>query len=147
LDGSAPVAPELPHWGPTIPAPLNPSPLDTTTFMDDVEFGRERCYTVRAVRGTPPAVIESDPSSRTCVTPEDLFPPAVPVRLIAVAAEGAISLIWEPNSELDLVGYLVLRGAPGDATLQPLTPMPVTEARFSDTTVVPGQRYVYAVVA
>jgi hypothetical protein len=64
-----------------------------------------------------------------------------------VAGEGAISLIWEPRDELDLGGYLVLRGEPGDATLQPLTPAPIPEASFRDTTVVPGRRYVYAVVA
>src|SRR5262249_50719260 len=68
---SAPPASEPAHWGPSIPAPVNPMPLEDTSFMDDVEFGRERCYTVRAVRGTPPSVVESEPSSRTCVTPED----------------------------------------------------------------------------
>jgi hypothetical protein len=42
---------------------------------------------------------------------------------------------------------VVLRGAPGDATLRPLTPEPITEARFIDTMVTPGTRYVYAIVA
>jgi hypothetical protein len=64
-----------------------------------------------------------------------------------VAAEGAINLIWEPNGEPDLGGYVVLRGdAPGD-TLQPLTTAPITEASYRDAAVIPGQRYVYAVVA
>ena len=71
----------------------------------------------------------------------------MPAGLVAVAAVGSISLIWEPGGDLDLAGYVVLRGTPGDATLQPLTLMPVTEARFSDTTARPGTRYVYAVVA
>jgi fibronectin type 3 domain-containing protein len=67
--------------------------------------------------------------------------------LATVASEGAINLIWQPNVELDLGGYLVLRGeAPGD-TLQPLTAGPIVEARYRDASVTPGVRYVYAVVA
>jgi hypothetical protein len=42
---------------------------------------------------------------------------------------------------------VVLRGAPGDATLLPLNAAPVIETQFIDRTVTPGTRYVYAVVA
>jgi hypothetical protein len=42
---------------------------------------------------------------------------------------------------------MVLRGTAGDATLQPLTRTPLAEARFRDTTVMPGTRYAYAVAA
>ena len=42
---------------------------------------------------------------------------------------------------------LVLRGEVGDATLRPLTDTPIVDARFRDTAVQPGRRYVYAVVA
>jgi hypothetical protein len=46
-----------------------------------------------------------------------------------------------------MAGYLVLRGeAPGD-TLQPLTPQPIKDTSYRDTTVKPGVRYVYAIVA
>lgn len=144
---AAPVAPARPPWGVVPEAPLNPQPLAEPQFADVVAFGRARCYTVRAIRGAPPQTIESEPSPRACLTPADAFPPARPSALAAVAAEGAISLIWEPNSELDLGGYLVLRGNAGDATLQPLTEAPVKEARYRDMAVMPGVRYVYAVVA
>jgi hypothetical protein len=40
-----------------------------------------------------------------------------------------------------------LRGEAGGDTLQPLTPAPITEARYRDAAVTPGVRYVYAVVA
>jgi hypothetical protein len=40
-----------------------------------------------------------------------------------------------------------LRGEAGDATLTSLTDTVVTEARFTDPTVRPGVRYVYAVQA
>ena len=117
------------------------------TFTDSVEFDRERCYVVRAVRGTPPNAVEGDPSAPNCFIPVDMFPPAAPARLVAVADAGGISLIWEPNAEPDVAGYLVLRGEATDATLQPLTPTPVTEPRFRDTHVTAGKKYVYAVVA
>ena len=136
-----------PPWAKTRPTPINAAPIDAMTFSDSVEFNRERCYTVRAVRGTPPNTVEGDGSMPNCFMPVDMFPPAPPVRLVAVADEGGISLIWEPNAEPDISGYLILRGEPTDATLQPLTPTPVAEARFRDTHVTAGRRYIYAVVA
>jgi hypothetical protein len=134
-------------WAETRPTPINAAPVDAMTFSDSVEFNRERCYIVRAVRGTPPNTVEGDGSMPNCFMPVDMFPPAPPVRLVAVADEGGISLIWEPNAEPDIGGYLILRGEPTDATLQPLTPTPVTEARFRDTHVTAGKKYIYAVVA
>jgi predicted small lipoprotein YifL len=134
-------------WAQTPPMPINPAPLSTMTFTDSVEFDRERCYVVRAVRGTPPDAIEGDPSAPNCFIPVDIFPPAAPARLVAVADAGGISLIWEPNAEPDVIGYLVLRAEASDATLQPLTPTPVAEPRFRDTHVTAGKKYVYAVLA
>jgi hypothetical protein len=131
----------------TMPMPINPLPLTTTSFTDSVELYRERCYTVRPVRGTPPNVVEGDASPPNCFIPVDLFPPAPPARLVAVADQGGISLIWEPNAEPDVTGYMVLRGEASDATLQPLTPTPVAEPRFRDPHVTAGKKYVYAVVA
>ena len=66
---------------------------------------------------------------------------------MAGADEGGISLIWQPNAEPDIGGYVVLRGEASDATLQPLTPTPVAEPRFRDTHVSAGKKYMYAVVA
>jgi hypothetical protein len=126
-----------------LPQPLNTAPLAVTTVTDDVLFEREQCYVVRAQRGT----VLSEPSPAVCVTAVDVVPPAAPAGLAAVPSEGGISLIWEPSSELDLGGYLVLRGEPGDATLRQLTPTPIPEARYRDGDVRPGTRYVYSVVA
>jgi hypothetical protein len=125
------------------PTPVNPAPLAATSTTDDVEFGLPRCYTVRAQRG---AVI-SEPSPPTCLTPVDVFPPAAPAGLAAIPSEGGISLIWEPGTEIDLGGYLVLRQEAGDATLRQLTDTPISEARYRDTLVQPGTRYTYSVVA
>jgi len=130
-----------------IPQPLTPEPIAELTFSDTVEFDRERCYTIRAVRGTGPGAVESAPTERRCVTPVDVFPPEPPAGLSTVVREGAISLIWESSPDADVWGYVVLRGTPADATLQPLTAAPVVETQFTDTTVTAGTRYVYAVVA
>jgi hypothetical protein len=130
-------------------APVNPAPLDVLTFVDPLSGldGRQRCYVVRAVRGEGAQAVEGVPSQRQCVEPVDDFPPEPPTRLSAVSSDGAITLIWEPNAEPDIAGYLVLRGEAGDATLTPVTDTVVTEARFNDRTVKPGVRYVYAVQA
>jgi hypothetical protein len=49
------------------------------------------------------------------------------------SSEGAITLIWAPNAEPDIAGYLVLRGEAGDATLTPVTDTVVTETRFTES--------------
>jgi predicted small lipoprotein YifL len=132
----------------TAPVPLNPKPLDETTFAHaDAPAGREQCFIVRSVATVGTATIEGDPSEPICVTPTDTFPPAVPTGLAAVSGPGVINLIWDANKDPDLAGYIVLRGeAPGD-TLQPLTPQPIRETRYVDRAVQPGVTYVYAVVA
>ena len=128
--------------------PLNPAPLTTPAFeRAGVEFGKEECFVVRTVAQYEAAVVESAPSAPACVTPADVFPPADPKGLTAVATTGAINLIWEANTDADLGGYLVLRGeAPGDK-LQAITASPIQETTYRDTTVTPGVRYVYAIVA
>jgi hypothetical protein len=132
----------------TVPTPLTPLPLAVTEHViKGVTFGVERCFVVRPVERIAGAVVMGQASPKTCVTPADTFPPAAPRSLAAIAGEGMISLIWEPNAESDLAGYLVLRGdAPGD-TLRAITPEPVAATTYRDTTVRQGTRYVYAVVA
>jgi predicted small lipoprotein YifL len=131
-----------------LPVPLTPQPVAVTVHaINGVTFGAERCFVVRPVERIADAVVMGPASPKTCVTPADTFPPAAPRSLAAIAGEGVISLIWEPNTEADLAGYLVLRGdAPGD-TLRAITPEPVTATTYRDTTARAGTRYVYVVVA
>jgi hypothetical protein len=131
------------------PLPLNDAPLPGTAFEHPgMQPGVEQCFAVRTVQKVGDAVLESDASPSVCVTPRDTFPPAPPKGLAVVAMDGAVmNLIWDANTEPDMAGYLVLRGeAPGD-TLQPLTPQPIKDTSYRDTTVKPGVRYVYAIVA
>ena len=146
-EAGAPV-PGFNVYRPDGTVPLNPAPLTASSFeQPGAEFGKEQCFVVRSVELVASVPIESDPSPSICVTPTDIFPPAAPQRLQAVPAPGAMNLSWEPNTESDLAGYLVLRGeAPGD-TLQALTPEPITTTRFEDKTARAGVRYVYVVVA
>ena len=130
-------------------SPLNATLLTEPQFArEGIEFGKEVCFVLRTVRVAGAVQIESAPSERVCVTPTDTFPPAEPKGLSAVAGGGGVvSLIWDANSEADLAGYVVLRGeVPGDK-LQALTPTPIKETTFRDTTAKPGVRYVYAIVA
>jgi hypothetical protein len=111
-----------------------------------VSWGVERCYIVRTVEVVGDVPIESDAPPAACAKLVDTFPPAPPKELHAVAGEGSINLIWEPNTEKDVAGYLVLRGVSPGEHFEALTPKPIPEARYTDD-VKPGIRYVYAVQA
>ena len=142
-------APQPDEYTLTVPAGLAPKPLagSEVTAPGPIRFGVERCFVVRAVDTIAGVATMGGASEPGCVTPVDTFPPAPPQRLAAIAGVDVINLIWEPNSEADLAGYLVLRGAaPGD-TLQALTATPIRETTYRDQSVRAGERYVYAVVA
>lgn len=131
-------------WNAPAPAPANTTPVAALTFSDPITLDElERCYSVRAVRGT----VESVPSPRVCVAAIDVYPPAAPTQLGANVGEGLINLFWAPNDEPDLSGYIVLRVAAGGDTLLQLTATPIPETRFIDRTVTPGVRYTYVVRA
>lgn len=142
------AAAPAPDAAPAAPAPLNDKPLEGTELLvPGIRFGAEQCFAVRPVDTIGTAIVRGPLSPITCETPRDTFPPAAPKSLAAVAGAGSISLIWEPNTESDLAGYVVLRGEAGAQTLTPITPTPIRETTYRDTTVRPGTRYVYAVVA
>jgi hypothetical protein len=127
--------------------PINPQPIAGSSLeYAEAQMGQTYCFRLRSAFILPPAYIEGELSEEECATPKDIFPPAAPRRPDAVATAGQISLIWDPNTDKDLAGYIVLRGEP-DGPLQPLTPAPIKETSFRDTTVTPGTRYVYAIVA
>jgi len=147
LPGDTPAPPSDEPWRAAPPMPAHTAPAPGLSFSEPVQFGVERCFVVRATRGTGAQAVESAPSPRLCPEPMDVFPPAAPAGLTAFPGPGRIDLVWTPNTEADLGGYLVFRGLAGELALQPLTPMPVREARFLDENIETGVRYQYAVVA
>jgi hypothetical protein len=132
----------------TIPKPLTPQPIDKSELViGNVTFGVQRCFYVRPVDVIVGVSVQGPASPRSCVNPVDTFAPQAPRSLAAIAGSAVINLIWDANTESDLAGYIVLRGeAPGDRLL-PLTPAPIRETTYRDTTVQAGVRYVYAVIA
>jgi hypothetical protein len=132
---------------PAAPLKLNMTPLAELTFSDArIVWGEKRCYVVRAVETFSDLVIESDAAPATCETLVDTFPPAPPANLQSSPQEGAVTLIWDANTEQDLDGYIVLRGASADA-LQPITVELVHVTQFRDQHLEPGVRFTYAVKA
>ncbi len=125
---------------------LTKTAIADQTFAEPlIVWGEKRCYVVRTAEKVDEAVVESEGSPEACVTPVDTFPPAAPKTLQSVASVGAITLIWEPNAERDLAGYIVLRGG-SESDLQPITAAPITATQFKDD-LAPGTRHVYAVRA
>jgi hypothetical protein len=125
---------------------LTASPVADPKFVDArMEWGAERCYVVRTAETVGGLSVEGDASPPRCVTPVDTFPPAAPKGLQSAPSEGAVNLIWDANTEKDLVGYLVLRGDSAQ-TLMRITAVPVQAPTFKDA-VPPGFHAFYAVEA
>jgi hypothetical protein len=128
--------------------PLNPAPLTEPQFeTTGVTFGQQLCVAVRGVQTVQNVRIEGAATQPACVTPRDIFPPAAPQRVSLLLLDGAIDLVWDTSPEPDVTGYVVLRGEAAGGPLRPLTPAPIQETTFRDTSVTPGVRYVYAVTA
>jgi hypothetical protein len=94
--------------------------------------------------------VEGDDSPLTTVEVIDVFPPATPNGVQAVASgEGQqpyIDLTWAPNTEADLAGYNVYRRQ-GTADWIKINQGPVKTPTFRDADVVRGNDYSYSVSA
>jgi hypothetical protein len=90
-------------------------------------------------------------SEKVTIDAKDVFPPAVPAGLAAVADEQAraVDLSWTPDTDADLAGYVVYRRdvTAGGAVERISGSALVVGPSFSDSTVVAGHRYAYAVSA
>jgi len=84
---------------------------------------------------------------------KDVFPPAVPTGLVAVASVGengaspAIDLSWQPDAEPDVAGYIVYRRDTGGEWQRVSAGAPIVEPAFHDAQVQAGRAYEYAVSA
>ncbi len=128
------------HFAPVANVP-QPSWTDSAA-----EFGKHYIYQVQTIVKLPNNTeAESEASEEAGITPEDRFPPAVPVGLNAATAPNSIELSWEGDTEPDLAGYLVYRstGAGPFAKIGGLVSVP----SYSDRDVEHGKTYRYAVSA
>jgi hypothetical protein len=128
-------------------ARLTTAPVREPLYADErIEWGAERCYTVRTVHTTGGLSVESEPAAPVCQTLRDTFAPAAPKGLITLSAQGRIDLIWDANTEKDLAGYLVLRTPAAERRFEAITPEPIPGTTFNDA-VEPGILFVYAIQA
>jgi hypothetical protein len=123
-------------------------PADEIRFEDrDFEFGKAYGYFVRAVAAGTEGAVESGDSQAAKIVPRDVFPPASPAGLVALAGESFISLSWRPAKEPDLDGYRVWRKEAGGPAFGALGGGLVRENVFTDRLAAKGVSYIYAVSA
>jgi len=116
---------------------------DKPEYIDaTVDRGSPYRYFVQALAGE---LRQSEISAIVGITPEDMFPPAVPAGLTAVAGVNSIELAWERNTEEDFAGYQVYRSTEGGAPER--IAGPVDAPTFSDRAVEVGKKYRYTVTA
>lgn len=123
----------------------------TIRFGETYEYRAQRVR--RVIVDAKPIELAGEWSSPVRVEAIDVFPPAKPAGLVAVAvrpSQGgalAIDLSWEPDAEADVAGYVVYRRE-NDAPWQRISPSePVVGPAYHDPQVQPGHTYRYAVSA
>ncbi len=110
-----------------------------------ISYGRTYEYTVQAALKAGDAEAESPVSQAVSITPKDVFPPAVPSGLTAIAGIHTVELSWNPDTDSDLRGYHVYRSLEGQEFAR--TGGLLSTPSYSDHEVEPGKRYRYAVSA
>lgn len=109
------------------------------------EYGKHYQYAVQASVKIGDSEAQSEISETQAITPIDIFPPAVPSGLTAIAGTGSIELSWNPDTEPDLRGYHVFR-AMGDGPFERIGELVETPA-YSDHALQSGKHYRYQVSA
>jgi hypothetical protein len=156
----------------TGPLPQAPEPIEQNLVIDSkdgamaaqaldktITFGNTYEYRAQRVIHAPlngsSIELDGELSAPIRVEARDVFPPAVPSGLAAVATAAdatlgvvaSVDLSWQPNSEVDLVGYEVYRREDTTPWQRISGDQPVTGPAFHDTNVVAGHTYHYAVSA
>lgn len=118
------------------------------------QFSHTYVYSVRSVAQFESEPVESADSKLLVVSPRDVFPPAPPQDLVAVAvpataqAPARIELSWSINADPNTAGYYIYRSeAEGGGGRQRLNNDLLLTPVFHDMSTVPGRSYTYTVTA
>ena len=134
-----------------------PAGIESHLSLTDSSIEWEKTYeyraetvTVIAQKNKPELRIEGDDTPRVTVFAHDIFPPAVPSGLQAVASgpgqKTFIDLVWAPVTDVDLDGYNVYRHEEGLAAVK-VTAESVKTPAYRDANVLSGKHYFYSVSA
>ena len=111
---------------------------------------RADTVTVIAQENKPEVQVEGEDTSEVKVFADDVFPPAVPSELQAVASgpgqKTFVDLVWAPDTDVDLDGYNVYRHEKGMATVK-INAALVKTPSYRDDSVSSGEHYFYSVTA
>jgi hypothetical protein len=130
------------------PAPLNPVPLPKPEFEDrSFQFDKTYYYAVSVVGSLNGPYAESILSQPLQAVARDIFPPAPPQNLNAVAENGIVILFWVAPPDSDVAGYRVYRSAEGGKERELLQPGLVSTLSYRDGTAKAGGKYEYFVTA
>lgn len=158
------LTPPVPHTqqGPMAapPQPLEQNLLVATKVLDGraldktIQFGQTYAYRAQRVArvkaGDEWLALDGPFSAPVTVEARDVFPPAVPTGLAAVAVTGqnaGIDLSWQPDTEPDVAGYRVYRREGDGAWTRISDAQPVAAPAYHDATAEAGHAYLYAVTA
>jgi hypothetical protein len=132
--------------GPTDQEPVVIANVKKPDYTDILaEYGKHYQYAVQAFVKTGDSEAQSAMSETEAITPIDIFPPALPSGLTAIAGTGSIELSWNPDTEPDLRGYHVFR-ATGEGPFERIGELVETPA-YSDHAVQSGKQYRYQLSA
>jgi hypothetical protein len=134
-----------------------PAGIESHLSLTDSSIEWEKTYeyraetvTVIAQKNKPELRIEGDDTPRVTVFAHDIFPPAVPSGLQAVASgpgqKTFIDLVWAPVTDVDLDGYNVYRHEEGLAAVK-VNAESVKTPAYRDANVLSGKYYFYSVSA
>jgi len=134
--------------------PAGSEPILTLTDSS-IEWGKTYEYraetvTVVAQESKPELQVEGDDTPEIEVFADDVFPPAVPSGLQAVASgpgqKTFIDLVWAPVTDVDLEGYNVYRHEEGGAPVKVNAAL-LRTPDYRDDSVAAGKSYLYSVSA
>ncbi|MBZ5630467.1 MAG: hypothetical protein LAO06_16530 [Acidobacteriia bacterium] len=124
--------------------------VDRSFEWEKTYFYHVTAITTVLIPDKPPVQVSGDPSREIKVFTKDVFPPAAPSGLQAVASGVGqppfVDLTWAPNTEPDLAGYNLYRHEAGQPPVKINTEL-VKIPAHRDRAAMSGRKYIYSVTA